>query len=302
MAGKRSHTADGSGVSPFEAIRHEDDGGGEYWSARELAKVLGYSKWANFQPTVEDGMKACETSGQPISDHFLEVRKMVPLGSGAQRSIQDFHLSRYACYLVVMNGDPSKPIVAAGQTYFAVQTRRAQLMDEMAQLPEEQRRIRIRNEVVDRNVELAAAAHDAGVVTGRDFAIFQDHGYRGLYDGETSRDIAARKGLAKGEKILDWMGSEELAANWFRITQTEAKIRRESERTGDAIGKDAANATHHAVGRAVRETIQQLGGTMPEDLPTPPESVKQLERREHKRLESERQPSLFHATETEEKA
>ena len=208
---------------------------------------------------------------------------MVTLGSRAARSIPDWHLSRYACYLVVQNADPDKPIVALGQTYFAVQTRRAELADELAALPEAQRRLRMRNEVVDRNVELAAAAHTAGVLTGRDFAVFQDHGYRGLYAGEGARDIAARKGLARGEKILDWMGSEELAANWFRVTQTEAKLRREG-----ITGKDAANATHHAVGREVRDTIQRLGGTMPEDLPTPAESVRQLERSEQKRLEAER--------------
>lgn len=278
--------------SPFEAIRHEDDAGGEYWSARELAPLLEYSRWQRFQPVIAKAEMACEQSGYAVSDHFTHVGKLIEAGKGAQRRIEDVHLSRYACYLVVQNGDPEKPVIAAGQTYFAVQTRRQELADELAELPEAQRRIRMRNEVVDRNLDLAAAAQSAGVVTGKDFAIFQDHGYRGLYNGETARDIAARKGLPKGEKILNWMNSEELAANWFRITQTEAKLRREG-----IVGKDAANATHHAVGRKVRQTIAELGGTMPEDLPTPAESVQQIERREHeaerRRLEAGRQASLF---------
>ncbi len=218
---------------------------------------------------------------------------MIPTGKGARRPVQDWELSRYACYLIVQNADPSKPVVALGQTYFAVQTRRQELADadELAGLTEAQKRLYVRTQVAAHNKQLAEAANLAGVITARDFAIFQDHGYRGLYNGETARDIAARKRLAKGEKILDWMGSTELAANLFRATQTEEKIRREG-----ITGKQEANATHHAVGRAVRETIRQLGGTMPEDLPTPVESVQQLERREQRRLGAERQPSLFDAS------
>jgi DNA-damage-inducible protein D len=277
------------GASPFDVIRHEDEEtGGEYWSARELGPLLGYSGWQRFSAVIAKATTACEQSGHTVSDHFNARVKMVALGSGAQRAVEDVHLSRYACYLVVMNGDADKPIIAAGQTYFAEQTRRQELLDELAALPEAQRRLHMRNAVVDRNMDLSAAAQAAGVVTGRDFATFQDHGYRGLYNGETARDIHARKGLAKSEKILDWMGSEELAANWFRITQTEAKLQREG-----ITGKAAANQTHHAMGKAVRQFIADQGGTMPEDLPTPAQSIRQIERAEAQRLEAERQPSLF---------
>lgn len=276
-------------ISAFEAIRHTTDAGGEYWSARELAKVLTYANWQNFAKVIEQAQKACANSGRAPSDHFIETSKMIPTGKGAQRRIVDFHLSRYACYLIVQNGDPDKPVIAAGQTYFAEQTRRQQLADELAKLPPAQRRLAMRDEVVDRNVDLAAAAAaQAGLVSGRDFATFQDHGYRGLYNNETARDIAARKGLAKGEKILDWMDSEELAANWFRITQTEAKLRR------DGIGnKEDANAAHFQVGRVVRKTIAELGGTMPEDLPTPTESIRQLRERLEEAHDREERPSLF---------
>ncbi len=275
-------------VSPFERIRHTTEDGEEYWSARELATVLGYRRWEQFPGVVAKAQEACANSGQAVSDHFRDVSKMVTLGSGAQRAVQDWHLSRYACYLVVQNADPDKEVVALGQTYFAVQTRRAELADELAGLTEAQQRLRLREEMKTRNLELAATASVAGIVTARDFAIFQDSGYRGLYAGETARDIGVRKGLKSGQKILDWMGSEELAANWFRATQAEAKIRRES-----ITSKAEANQTHHDVGQEVRETIRRLGGTMPEDLPTPAESIQQVRRREQQRLMHERQPALF---------
>lgn len=278
------------GASPFEAIRHEDNAGGEYWSARELGPMLTYSTWQKFSAVIEKAKTACENSGHAASDHFNLTVKSIVSGKGGKHQIPDYHLSRYACYLIVQNGDPSKPVIAEGQTYFAVQTRRAELADadELAGLTEAQKRLYIRGELVDYNKRLAGTAQGAGVLTAKDFAIFQDHGYRGLYNGETAKDIAARKGLPKGEAILNWMGSTELAANLFRATQTEEKIRREN-----ITGKDAANATHHAVGREVRETIQRLGGTMPEDLPTPAESIREVERKETKRLEAERQPPLF---------
>jgi DNA-damage-inducible protein D len=281
-------------VSPFEQIRHETEEGGEYWSARELSKVLGYLNWRNFEPVIEKAETACASSGHAVSDHFAHTRTLIETGKGAHREVDDVQLSRYACYLVVQNADPSKEIVALGQTYFAVQTRRAELGDELAGLSEAQRRLYIRGQVADHNKRLADAAQDVGVVTSRDFAIFQDHGYMGLYNGERARDIHARKGLKKGQQILDWMDSEELAANLFRATQTEAKLRRE-----EIVGKDAANQTHFAVGREVRETIKRLGGTMPEELPTPSESIQQLRKREEQAIEARRQPQLFPPAQSE---
>jgi DNA-damage-inducible protein D len=214
---------------------------------------------------------------------------VIVAGKGAQRSIVDYHLSRYACYLIVENGDPEKPVIAAGQTYFAVRTREAELAEELAGLPEAEKRRFTRRELAEQNKRTAATVYTAGVVTARDFAVFQDHGYKGLYAGETARDIVKRKGLAKGEKILDWMGSLELSANLFRSAQAEDKIRREGIGT-----KEGANKAHHTVGEAVRRfIIQDLGGTPPELLPTPAESIQQLDVREQRRLERERQPSLF---------
>jgi DNA-damage-inducible protein D len=281
-------------VSPFEQIRHETEDGGEYWSARELSRVLGYLSWRNFEPVIDKAEAACSGSGHAVQDHFAHTRTLIETGKGARREVEDVQLSRYACYLVVQNADPEKEIVALGQTYFAVQTRRAELGDELAGLSEAQRRLYIRGQVADHNKRLAEAAQDAGVVTTRDFAIFQDHGYMGLYSGERARDIHARKSLKKGQQILDWMDSEELAANLFRATQTEAKLRRE-----ETAGKEVANQTHYAVGREVRETIKRLGGTMPEDLPTPGESTQQLRKREEQAIEARRQPSLFAPEESE---
>ena len=278
-------------VSPFETIRETDEEGNEHWSARDLAKVLGYTEWRNFTRAIKKAMEACENSGHATSDHFVAVNKMVTLGSGAERKVQDFHLSRYVCYLVIQNADPEKEIVALGQTYFAVQTRRAEaeMADELTGLTEDQRRLYTRAQLAEHNRELALAANAAGVVTARDFAIFHDSGYRGLYNGETSRDIATRKGLARGQALLDHMGFEELSANLFRAAQAEAKLRREGTQ-----GKDAANQTHFQVGAAVRRFIvEDLGGTAPEDLPTPKESSQQVQRREQRRLEAERQPSFF---------
>lgn len=276
--------------SPFELIRHTTDDGADYWSGRELAKALGYVQWRNFVGVVENAQKACEGSGQAVSDHFADVSTMIPIGKGAQRKVDDFQLSRYACYLVVQNADPEKPIVALGQTYFAVQTRRAELADEalLSDMTEDQQRLYIRHQLSGHNKQLADAARIAGVVSTTDFATFQNHGYRGLYAGETAAMIAKRKGLKRGQEILDHMGSTELAANLFRATQTEEKLRREG-----ITGKAAANKAHHDMGAAVREFIIEQGGAPPEQLPTPAESIKQIERKEQKRIEAKQQPSLF---------
>ena len=257
----------------FESIRHTDEAGQEFWLARQLAEVLDYSQYRHFLPVVERAKEACLNSGQPVGNHIEDVLTMVEIGSGAQREIADIRLSRYACYLVVQNGDSSKPVIANGQTYFAMQTRRQELQDsaKFAQLSEDDKRIAIRNELAAHNKYLAAAAKSAGVETSLDYAIFQDHGYKGLYGGMGAKEIHSRKGLKKSQKILDHMGSTELAANLFRATQAEEKLKRENVKS-----KQRANNTHFEVGKKVRATIRELGGTMPEALPTPEKSVKQI--------------------------
>ncbi len=230
-----------SHMSPFEQIRKEREDGGKYWSARDLARVLDYSSWQKFSNAIRRAEIACGNSGQLVEDHFNHVVKMVELGSGAKRKIEDVHLSRYACYLIIQNADPSKEIVALGQTYFAVQTRRQEQADELAGLTEDQKRLYLRGDLSDHNRRLAEAAHQAGVVQSQDFALFQDHGYMGLYGGLRARDIHAKKELKKSQQILDHMGSEELAANLFRATQTEAKGSRRNKVT--QIRQDRALST-----------------------------------------------------------
>ena len=258
----------------FEGIRQLDADGNEFWSARKLARVLDYSEYRHFLPVVERAREACHNSGHVLADHIEDILDMVSIGSGAYREVADVRLSRYACYLIVQNGDPSKPVIANGQTYFAMQTRRQELEDsaKFAQLSEDDKRIAIRNELAAHNKYLAAAAKNAGVETSLDYAIFQDHGYKGLYGGMGAKEIHSRKGLKKSQKILDHMGSTELAANLFRATQAEEKLKRENVK-----GKQRANNTHFEVGKKVRATIRELGGTMPEALPTPDQSVKQIE-------------------------
>ncbi|MGK6353427.1 DNA damage-inducible protein D [Parapedobacter sp. DT-150] len=219
--------------------------------------------------------EACKNSNQDVLDHFVQVHEMVKIGLGAERKIEDIKLSRYACYLIVQNADPGKKIVALGQTYFAVQTRIQEIQQMEAYnrlVTEEEKRLFLRNELSRHNTQLAAAAKNAGVVEPVDYAIFQNHGYKGLYGGLDAKAIHTRKGLKKSQQILDHMGSTELAANLFRATQTEEKLRRENIK-----GKTAANQTHYEVGKTVRKTIKELGGTMPEDLPTA-DSIKKLEK------------------------
>lgn len=267
----------------FEGIRQQTDDGINFWSARDLLPILGYSRWDKFKAVILKAIKACEASSIDPADHFPRVGKMVAIGSGAERKIDDYdyHLSRYACYLIVQNGDPNKPVIANGQTYFAIQTRRQELADDEAfkQLAEDKQRIFLRNELKEHNKQLAEVASKAGV-GNRDFAIFQNHGYQGLYGGLGAKEIHQKKGLKKSHKILDHMGSTELAANLFRATQTEEKLRRDEVR-----GKSNANKTHHEVGVKVRQTIKDLGGTMPENLPTPKDSVNKLEKK-HKALQN----------------
>lgn len=255
----------------FEAIKHINEYRQEYWSARELAKVLEYKDYRNFLVATDKAMEACKNSGQEISDHFGEATALIEVGKGAKRTFDDYHLSRYACYLIVQNSDPSKETVALGQTYFAIKTRQQELIEGYDQLPENQKRLAIRQEMAEHNKSLAEAAQMAGVIEPRDYAIFQNKGYQGLYGGLGQKEIHAKKRLKKSQKILDHMGSTELAANLFRATQTDEKLRRDELR-----GKTEAYNAHYEVGAKVRQTIEELGGTMPEDLPTPEKSIKQL--------------------------
>lgn len=262
----------------FESIKHINEYGEEYWLARELQPVLEYAQWRRFADAIDRAKLACKNSGFEVDDHFADVGKMVDIGSGAEREIDDVMLSRYACYLIVMNGDPRKEVIAVGQTYFAVKTRQQELIDNYEELTEDQKRLAIRNEMIAHNKSLAEAAQMAGVVDPRDYAIFQNKGYQGLYGGLGAKEIHARKGLKKSQKILDHMGSTELAANLFRATQTDEKLRRENIQ-----GKQEAYDTHYEVGKKVRQTIKELGGTMPEDLPTPEKSIAQIEREQERR-------------------
>jgi DNA-damage-inducible protein D len=276
----------------FERIKRVNAESQESWSARDLARVLEYLNFRNFQPVIEKAKEACTKSGHAVADHFAEIRNMVGIGSGAQREVEDWMLSRYACYLVIQNADPSKPLVALGQSYFAVQTRRQEMADDEA-LKEDKTRLLLRAEMKKHNKNLAGVAKQAGVVQPMDYAIFMDHGYRGLYGGLGMRDVRARKRLKLKEHLLDHMGSTELAANLFRATQTEEKLRREN-----VHNKDQANRIHSEVGRKVRRTIHELGGTMPENLPVA-ESIKKVESREKKRLKAEQKKSVKKAPDVE---
>ncbi len=242
----------------FEKIKKTNEYQSEYWSARELAKTLEYSEYRHFLPVIERAKEACIKSAQPIEEHFEDVLDMITLGKTATRQVQDILLSRYACYLIMQNADPSKEIVALGQTYFAIQTRRQERQDQRI---EDHKRVVLREEVTAHNKHLAETASKAGV---QNFGVFTNYGYMGLYGGLDTQQIHRKKHLKQSQKILDHMGSEELAANLFRATQADAKLRRESIQ-----GEAKANQAHFEVGKKVRQTIRELGSTMPESLPVP---------------------------------
>ena len=268
----------GKEYSKFEQIKHIRDDGSEYWSARELAIALEYTQWRNFSNVISRAMIACENSGHNVSDDFAEVSKIVEAGATSKPKL-DYELSRYACYLIVQNGDPRKEVIALGQTYFAIQTYRQELADHYNQLDEDRRRLVVRGDIKQWNQLLAETAHDAGVITNEEFAIFQNAGYMGLYGGLDVDDIHDRKGLSVSQKILDYMGSTELIANLFRISQTEEKLRKDHIQ-----GAEKATSTHYNVGREVRKAKEKIGGTMPEDLPTPEKSIQQIEKEQMERL------------------
>ncbi|MDR2938183.1 MAG: DNA damage-inducible protein D [Prevotellaceae bacterium] len=267
----------------FEQIKHTDEAGNEFWFARELAVVLEYAEWRNFSKVVDRAMLACQNSGHKVSHQFVEVNKLIEHGKGGKRKVVDYQLSRYACYLIVQNGDPRKEVIATGQTYFAIQTRRQEVADYFNQLDEDNKRLVIRGDIKQWNQMLAETAHNAGVITDDEFAQFQNAGYMGLYNGETVLDIHRRKRLSPKQKILDHMNSQELIANLFRISLAEEKIR-----TEQVQGTYAATATHNQVGREVRRAIERVGGTLPEEQLTPNKSIEQVQREQLNRLKAQK--------------
>lgn len=262
----------------FEDIKNIREDGTEFWYARDLSIALDYNKWENFHKVIKRAMIACENSGHNVFHDFPEVRKIVTAGA-TTKPLLDYELTRYACYLIVQNGDPRKEVIALGQTYFAIQTYRQEVADRFNQLDEDSRRLVVRGDIKQWNQLLAETAHNAGVITNEEFAIFQNAGYMGLYGGLTVDDIHEKKGLEVGQKILDYMGSTELIANLFRISQTEEKLRKDN--ISDA---NTATAVHHTVGKEVRKAIAEIGGTMPEDLPTPEKSIAEIEKEQMERL------------------
>lgn len=261
----------------FESIKHIDENGIEFWYARELMKVLNYSKWGNFIKVIDKAMEASKNSKMVIKDHFAGVGKMVQIGSTAEREQKDYKLTRYACYLIAQNGDSRKKAIALAQTYFAVQTRKQEITrQEYEELSEDEKRLYTRRNVKDKNKFLFNTAKNAGV---KNYGKFNNYGYKGLYNGETAKDIAHRKGISEKEDILDYMSSTELAANLFRITQTDEVLKNKK-----IDNENDACKTHHNVGKEVRQTIKRIGGTMPEDLQTPKKSARQIESDSLKKL------------------
>ena len=261
----------------FEDIKHIDENGVEFWYARELMPILQYSNWQNFEKIIDKSKISCQNSDISVFEHFTDVNKTIKMPKGAEKTIVDYKLTRYACYLIAQNGDSRKKVIALAQTYFAVQTRKQEISEkEYSMLTEDEKRFYQRDLTRKGNYSLNQTAQKAGV---KNFDKFHNAGYKGLYNGETADDIAKRKGLRYREDILDNMGSEELAANLFRITQTESKLKKDNIQTE----KDA-NKAHYNIGNNIREVIKKNGGTMPENLPTPKKSLKQLEKENKKML------------------
>ena len=261
----------------FENIKHVDENGIEFWYARELQGVLDYKEWRKFENVIKKAIDACENSDISSFDHFVGTDKMIQMPKGATKNIKDYKLTRYACYLIAQNGDSRKKVIALAQTYFAVQTRKQEITEkEYSSLTEDEKRFYQRDLTRRGNYSLNQAAKKAGV---KNFDKFHNYGYKGLYNGETADDIAKRKGLRYREDILDNMGSDELIANLFRISQTEQKLKKDNIQT-----EKKANETHYNIGRNIREVIEKIGGTMPEDLPTPKKSLKQLEKENNNSL------------------
>ena len=263
----------------FESIKHVDENEVEFWYARELMTMLEYSKWGNFKNVINKAKEACKGSDIAEEEHFADAGRVLKVGNNAEMEVDDLKLTRYACYLIAQNGDSRKKAIALAQTYFAVQTRRQEITrQEYEQLSEDEKRLYTRKNVKDKNKYLFDTAKLAGV---KNYGKFNNYGYRGLYNGETAKDIANRKGISEKEDILDYMSSTELAANLFRITQTDEVLKNKN-----INNEDDACKTHHNVGQAVRQTIKRIGGTMPEDLPTPNKSTKQIEKEKNKQLKA----------------
>ena len=261
----------------FEEIKHIDENNNEYWLARELQVVFEYTQWRRFENTISKAKTACSNSNVSVENHFANVGKMINLGKGGTRSVDDYKLSRYACYLIAQNGDPRKEVIALAQTYFAIQTRKQELSEkEYNELTEDEKRLYRRNQARKGNFNLNKTAVNSGV---KDLARFHNAGYKGLYNGETADDIFKRKKLRYREDILDNMGSEELADNIFRIAQTDAKLKRDN-----VDNEYTANSVHYEVGKEVRDSIKRLEGTMPENLATPDKSLKELEKDKNNQL------------------
>jgi len=273
---------------PFDNIKETDEEGNEFWSARELQVILGYTKWENFKKVVEKAMLACKQAENEVFEHFPDVKRTIEMPNSAIKNVADYKLSRYACYLIVQNGDPRKKVIALGQTYFAVQTRKSEVNASFDRLDENNKRVVIRNQITGSNQLLAKAAYRANIKTNLQFATFQNQGYRGLYGGLAVADIHKRKGLNKKEKILDYMGSVELGANLFRITQTEARLTNE----GISNPQDA-NDIHYDVGSKVRNLMVTMQTGLPEDLTTPDKNINTVEKEEITKVKNFKSPIML---------